>query len=87
MQASNVILTNESGTSRVQISKVTIVKLEPSEYGVFVLFYFNDNICPIVNIFGTSPFPFRSATLTSSKVLVDIVKSPYNPMYMRLTRH
>lgn len=36
MQASNIILTNESGISIVQIPTITTYKLEPSADGVLV---------------------------------------------------
>ena len=66
MQASTVILTNESGTSTVQIPSVTHVKMEPTDDSVFVLPDLEDDICISVDLSHTLPFPFKSVTSTPS---------------------
>ena len=43
MQASTIILTNESGASIIQIPYITTVKLDPSDDSVFVLLEFEDD--------------------------------------------
>ena len=77
MQASNIILINEFGTSTIRIPTIATDKLEPSGDGVLVLYDFDDDICPIVNSSNTSPFHFRNVTPSLSKVLVDIIKTYY----------
>lgn len=75
MQASKVIFTSEFGN----------VKLEPSEDYGLMLSDSNDDIYLVVSISSTSHSHFTNTT-PSSKVLMDIDKTPYSPMYMRLTR-
>ena len=70
-----------------QIPRVSIVKLEPIEDNVYVLFDSNDEICLAVIISYTSSFPIRNITPTPSKVLVDVDKTPFSPLYMRLVYH
>jgi hypothetical protein len=53
MQASNTILVNEYDTSTVQIPTIATNKLEPSGDGVLVLYDFDDDICLVVNSYGT----------------------------------
>ena len=60
MQASPVILTNESGTSTVQISYVAPVKFEPTDDSVFVLSDSEDDLCASVDLSNTLSFPFKS---------------------------
>lgn len=60
------------------------MKLEPNEDGVLVLPDSEDDICIAVDLFDISPFHLRSTTPTSSKILVDVDRYPYNPLYMRL---
>jgi len=86
MQASTVILTNESGTSTVQIPSVATVKLEPSDDSVFVLSDSEDDICAAVDLSDVSPFPFRSTDSTRSQLPMHVPKSPHNPLYMRPVR-
>ena len=87
MQASTVILTNEYGTSSVQIPSVAIVKLEPTDDSVLVLSDSKDDICIVVDISDTSPFPFRSRDSTPSKLHMQLPKFPYNSLYMRVAHH
>ena len=63
MQVSIIILTNESGTSIVQIPSVTTVKLELTDDSVLVLSDSEDDICVAVNISD------RSRDFTISKSL------------------
>jgi hypothetical protein len=50
MQASTVILTNESGASTVQILSIAHVKVEPLDDSVFILSDSEDDICASVSI-------------------------------------
>jgi hypothetical protein len=56
MQAFTVILTNESGTSTVQIPSTAHVKVEPIDDRVFLLSDSEDDICASVDLSNTSPF-------------------------------
>lgn len=42
------------------------------------------SLIPAFDFFATSPFTFESMTTTPSKVSVDIDRTPYTPLYMRL---
>ena len=59
MQASTVLLTNESGTSIVQIFSVATNKLEPTDDSVFVLSDSKDDICTSLDILNTSSFHLK----------------------------
>ena len=80
MQASTVILTNEFGTSTVEIPSVPIVKLESTDNSVLVYSDSDDDICVAINLSDKSPFPFRSRDSTPSKPPMDLSKSSYNPL-------
>jgi hypothetical protein len=75
MQASTVILTNESGTSTVQIPSTAHVKVEPIDDRVFVLSDSEDDICTSVDLSNTSPFPFKSVPTTRSTVEYKVCRS------------
>lgn len=66
------------------ISSVAAIKLESINNSVLVLFNSIGEVCPIIDLLDTSLFPFRSVTPTPSRVSVNIHKSPYNPLYLRL---
>jgi hypothetical protein len=87
MQASTVILTNESGTSTVQVPSIVTVKLEPTDDSVIVLSDSEDDICAAVDLSDTSPFSFRSKDSTPSKPPMDLPKSPYSPLYVKMAHH
>src|ERR1700737_1615430 len=55
MQASTVILTNESGTSIVQIPYIAPVKVEPLDDSMFVLSDSEDDNCASIDLSNTSP--------------------------------
>jgi hypothetical protein len=84
MQASTVILTNESGTSIVQIPSIAYVKVEPLDDSVFVLSDSEDDICASVDLSNTSSFPFKSVHSTPSQLPVHVTKSPCGSMYKRV---
>jgi hypothetical protein len=84
MQASTVILTNESGTSTVQVPSMAPVKVEPLDDSVFVLSDSEDDICASVDLSNTSPFPFRSVHSTPSQLPLHVAKSPCGLMYKRV---
>lgn len=50
IQASTIILTNESSSSIVQIPCVATVKLKPSDNIVFVLTDYEDDICASLDL-------------------------------------
>ena len=81
MQASIVILTNESGTSKVQIPYVATVKLESTDDNVFVLLDLEDDICASIDFSNTPSFPFKSVHSTSSQLPMYVAKSPCGPIY------
>lgn len=60
MQASTIMLANESCTSTVQVPSVAIVKLEPTDDSMLVLSDLEDDICDVVDLFDTPSFPFNS---------------------------
>jgi hypothetical protein len=81
MQASTVILTNESGTPTVQIPSIAHVKVEPLHDNVFVLSDSEDNICASVDLSNTLSFPFRSVYSIHSKLPIHASKSPCGPTH------
>jgi hypothetical protein len=84
MQASTILLTNESGTYTVQIPSIAPVKVEPLDDSVFVLSDSEDNICASVDLSNTSSFPFRSVHSTSSQLPIHVAKSPCGLMYKKV---
>ena len=64
MQATTIILTNESGTSTVKISSAATIKLESTDDNVFVLSYSKDDICAYIELLDTLLYPFRSVDST-----------------------
>jgi hypothetical protein len=84
MQASTVILTNESGTSTFQIPFIAHVKVEPLDDSVFVLSDSEDDICASVDLSNTSPFPFRSVHSTIFRLPIHVAKSPCGLMYKKV---
>src|ERR1700738_1397715 len=84
MQASTVILTNESGTSTVQIPSIAPVKVEPLDDSVFVLSDSEDDICASVDLSNTSPFPFRNVHSIPSQLPIHVAKSPCGLMYKKV---
>ena len=83
MQAPTVILTNESGTFTVQISIVTIVKLEPNDDSVFVLSKSKDDICADVDLSDMLSFPFKRKNYIPSQH----PKFPFSPICNTLVHH
>ena len=84
MQTSTVNLTNESGTSTVQIPSIAHVKVEPLDDSVFVLSDSEDDICASVDLSNISSFPFRSVHSTPSQLPIHVAKSPCGRMYKRV---
>src|SRR6202022_2032965 len=84
MQASTVILTNESGTSTVQIPSTAHIKVEPLDDSVFVLSDSEDDICASVDLSNTSPFLFRSVHSIPSQLPIHVAKSPCSLMYKKV---
>ena len=83
MQASTIMLTNESSTSTVQIPYVAHVKLEPTDDSVLVLSDSKDDICAFVDLSNTSSFPIKSVHSTPSQLPIHVAKSPCGSMYRR----
>jgi hypothetical protein len=84
MQASTVILTNESGTSTVQIPSIAHVKVEPLDDSVFVLLDSEDDICAFVDLSNTSPFSFRSVHSTPSQLPIHVARSLCGLLYKKV---
>jgi hypothetical protein len=61
--------------------------LEPTDDSVIVLSDSEDDICVAVDLSDTSPFPFRSKYSTPSKLPMDLPKSPYSPLYVKVAHH
>ena len=87
MQASTVLLTNESGASTVNVSSIATVKIEPSDDDVLVLLDLDKEVCPIVDPSDISLFPFKTKPSNLVLVSVDVDKTPYNSSYMKLVRY
>ena len=87
MQASTVLLTNESGASTVNVHSMATVKIEPSDDDVLVLLDSDEEVCPVVDLSDTSPFPYKTKPSNPILVSVDIDKTPHNSSYMKLIRH
>ena len=66
IQASIVMLTNESGTSIVKNLFITPVKLEPINDSVFVLSDSENDICASVDLSNTSSILFKTVHSTHS---------------------
>jgi hypothetical protein len=66
MQASIVMLTNESGTFIVKNFFITPVKLEPTDDSVFVLSDLENDICTSVDLSNTLPILFKTVHSTHS---------------------
>ena len=80
MQASTVVLTNQSGTSTIQMSNVANVNLEPNDNTVCLLLEFDDNICATVDLSDTLSFPFKNIL---SQVFLHASKSSCTPLSKR----
>lgn len=52
-----------------------------------VLSDFEVDVCVVVDLSNISPLSFRSRDFTPSKLCRDILKHPYNPLYMKLAHH
>jgi hypothetical protein len=76
-------LTNESGTSTVQIPSIAPVKVEPLDDSVFVLSDSEDDICASVDLSNTSPFLFKGVHSTPSQLPIHVSKSPCGLIYKR----
>ena len=86
MQVSIVILTNEFGTSIVQMPNVATIKTKPSDNNIFVLSSSDDDVCSTIDLFGTY-FLYEARIATLQLVFVDINKTHYRPFCMKLACH
>jgi hypothetical protein len=84
MQASTVILINESGTSLIQIPSIAPIKVESLDDSVFVLSDSEDDICASVDLSNTSPFPFKNVHSTPLQLPIHVVKSRCGLMYKKV---
>ena len=80
MQASTVVLTNQSGASTVQMPNVPTVKLEPDDNIVCLLSDSDDHICATVDLSDTSSFPFKN---TPSQVPLHASTSSCTPLSIK----
>lgn len=51
------------------------VKLEPNDDDVFVMSNYEDDVCEVVDLSNTSPFPFKNIDSTPSQTLVNLFQS------------
>lgn len=72
MPVCTIIFTNKYGTSTIQFPIIANVKLEPSDDNVFVLLDYSDDICDVVDLSNTLPFPFQDTPYVPSQLCVDI---------------
>ena len=84
MQASTIVLTNQSGASTIQMPNVANVKLEPDDNIVCILSDSDDNICATVDLSDTSSFLFKN---TPSQVPLHASKSSCSPLYKKFVCH
>ena len=87
-QQSTIIFTDKSSTSRVQIPSFAIVKAKLGLNNVYVLADSNNEICPLVDLSDTIPFPIFSKHSTNprlSKPYRDKKTSPYTPSICKMT--
>ena len=87
MQASTVLLTNEYSASNVNVSSMATVKIQPSDDDVFVLLDSDEKVCHVVDLSDTSFFPYKTKSSNPVLVFVDVDKTPYNSLYMKLLHH
>ena len=87
MQASTVLLTNESGASTINVPSMATVEIQPSDNDVLVLLDSDEEVCLVVDLSDTSYFPYKTKPSNPVLVSVDVDKIPYNSLYMKLFRH
>lgn len=87
MRASTVMLTKEIGTFTFQVLSVATIKIDLSGENNIVLADSDDEICPTIDLFNTSHFPYRARTLTPLLFYVDVDKTYYSSFYMKLVCH
>jgi hypothetical protein len=84
MQASIVLLTNESSASTIN---VPTVKIEPSDDDVLVLLDSDEYVSPVVDLSDTSFFPYKPRSPNPVLVSMDVDKTPHSSSYMKFVRH
>ena len=86
VQSYTVVLTNNSGTSIVQIPILYNVKIEPNKNTALFLSDLDDDVCPDVD---TLSFSFRKTrTLIPLRLLrIDIDNTPCSLLFMKLPPH
>ena len=87
MQASTVLLTNESSASNVNVPSMATVKIEPNDDDILVLLDSDEEVCHDVDLFDTSHFSYKTMSSNPVLVFVDVDKTPHNSSYMKLLRH
>lgn len=76
VQASTVVLANNSCISIVKLPIMVNIKKEPSDDIVLLLLDLDDDVCLAIDLFDTLSFPFR--TPTEPLVSTNIYKIPHN---------
>ena len=77
IQASTIVLTNQSSSSTIQMSNVANVKLEPDDNIVCVLSDFDDDICATVHLSDTSSFSFKKYSFSSLFACIQILMQSF----------
>ena len=84
MRAFTVLLTNESGAFIVNVPSMATVKIKPSGDDVLVLLDSDEDVCLVVDLSNTSPYPYKTKSSNPVLVFVDVDKIPHNSSYMKL---
>ena len=87
MQASTILLTNQSSASTINIHSMDTTKIEPTTDGVLVLLDPDEDICPIFYLFDASPFPYKAKPFNPVLVSMDVDRPPHSMSRMKLVRH
>ena len=87
MQASIILLTNESGASTVNVPNMATVNIEPNDDDVLVLLDLDEDVCHVVDLFDTSYFPCKTKPSNLVLVSVDVDRTPHNSSYIKFVCH
>ena len=69
------------------LSSMATVKIEPNDDDVLVLLDSDEEVCPVVDFFYTSHFPYKTKHSNPVLVFIDFDRTPHNLSYMKLVRH
>jgi hypothetical protein len=81
------LLINESGASTVNVHSMATVKIEPTNDDVLVLLDLDEEVCFVVDLSNTFPFPYKTKSSNPVLVFVDVDKTPHSSSYMKFVCH